>query len=121
MTKKFAEHQAKMSKEAIARSDQKTQVLREEMALTLPTAEAGGFTFNEAKYRGLLGEALPVAIRAETEYRRLLAEALRLMEMDEAAMSEEQGRLLDMLGILIEEYEDRVYPLPKTEPHKMLD
>lgn len=26
-----------------------------------------------------------------------------------------------MLAMLIEEYEDRVHPLPKTEPHKMLN
>jgi HTH-type transcriptional regulator/antitoxin HigA len=25
-----------------------------------------------------------------------------------------------MLSLLIEEYEDRVHPLPQTEPHKML-
>jgi HTH-type transcriptional regulator/antitoxin HigA len=26
-----------------------------------------------------------------------------------------------MLSMLIEEYEDRVHPLPETEPHKMLN
>jgi hypothetical protein len=61
------------------------------------------------------GLTLPPVIHTETEYRRLLAEALRLMEMDDAVISEEEGRLLEMLGILIEEYEDRVYPLRLNE------
>ena len=28
-------------------------------------------------------------------------------------------RLLELLSVLIEGYEDRVHPLPKTQPHKM--
>ncbi|MFN0104712.1 MAG: type II toxin-antitoxin system HigA family antitoxin [Bryobacteraceae bacterium] len=35
-------------------------------------------------------------------------------------MSEEEGRLLELLGILIDEYENRAHPLPKAKPHKML-
>jgi HTH-type transcriptional regulator/antitoxin HigA len=42
------------------------------------------------------------------------------MEKPEDDISEEEERLLEMLGMLIEEYEGRMYPLPKTEPHKML-
>jgi HTH-type transcriptional regulator/antitoxin HigA len=43
------------------------------------------------------------------------------MEKPEPAITEEEGRLLEMLSMLIEEYEDRVHPLPKVEPHKMLN
>lgn len=48
----------------------------------------------------------------------MLAQASRLMDAPE--LSEEQGRLLELLGMLVEEYEDRARPLPDTEPQKML-
>jgi HTH-type transcriptional regulator/antitoxin HigA len=35
-------------------------------------------------------------------------------------ISEEEGRLLELLSVLVEEYEDRVHPLPKRKPHQML-
>ena len=76
---------------------------------------------NERKYRKLLDETLPVVIHTEEEYQRLLHAVAQLMEKPEPEIAEEEGRLLEMLGMLIEEYEDRVHPLPKTEPHKMLN
>ena len=75
---------------------------------------------DERKYSRLLKEALPMVIHTDAEHQRLLGAANELMETPEDEMSEEEGRLLEMLGMLIEEYEDRVHPLPKTEPHKML-
>ena len=42
------------------------------------------------------------------------------MEKPEDGIGEEEGRLLELLGVLIEDYEDRVHPLPVTEPHRML-
>jgi hypothetical protein len=42
------------------------------------------------------------------------------MEKPDEAISEEEGRLLEWLSILIDEYENRAHPLPKAEPHKML-
>jgi HTH-type transcriptional regulator / antitoxin HigA len=75
---------------------------------------------NERKYQKLLTEALPVVIRTEAEYRRLLKIAVELMEKPEEEITEEEGRLLELLSVLIETYEDRVHPLPKSTPHKML-
>jgi HTH-type transcriptional regulator/antitoxin HigA len=75
---------------------------------------------DEHQYRKLLDETLPVVIRTDSEYRRLLATAAALMERPEDGISEEEGRLLELLSILIEEYENRAHPLPKAEPHKML-
>ena len=72
------------------------------------------------KYRKLLGSALPVVIRTETEYKRLLHVAKGLTAKPEEEITEEEGRLLELLSVLIEAYEDRVHPLPKTQPHKML-
>jgi hypothetical protein len=40
--------------------------------------------------------------------------------MDRDSLTPEEGRLLELLGILIEEYENRVLPLPKSSPHEML-
>jgi HTH-type transcriptional regulator / antitoxin HigA len=75
---------------------------------------------DERKYRKLLGESLPVRIRTEEEYSRLLRNTEALMEKPEEQVTEEEGRLLELLAMVIEEYEDRMHPLPKTEPHKML-
>ena len=75
---------------------------------------------DERQYRRLLDEALPVAIRTEEEYHRLLTRAAALMEKPEDEISEEEGRLLELLSILIEEYENRAHPLPKAKPHRML-
>ena len=76
---------------------------------------------DERKYRKLLDEALPVVIRTKKEYQRLLHAAAQLMEKPEPEITEEEGRLLEMLSMLVEEYEDRVHPLPKAEPYKMLN
>ena len=75
---------------------------------------------DERQYRKLLEGALPVAIRTEEEHHRLLGAAADLMEKPEDEISEEEGRLLELLSILIEEYENRAHPLPKSKPHKML-
>ena len=75
---------------------------------------------DERQYRKLLDEALPVAIRTEGEYHRLLHATAVLMEKSEDETSEEEGRLLELLSILIEEYENRAHPLPKAKPHMML-
>jgi HTH-type transcriptional regulator / antitoxin HigA len=75
---------------------------------------------NERRYEKLVAAALPVVIRTETEYRRLLENARELMDRPDEDLTEEEGRLLELLGLLVEEYEDRVHPLPKADPVKML-
>jgi len=75
---------------------------------------------DEHKYQRLLGEALPVVIRTEQEYQRLLNITEQLMGKPEEQITEEEGRLLELLSVLVEEYEDRMHPLPKAKPHKLL-
>src|SRR5687768_13851101 len=75
---------------------------------------------DENKYSELLKDTRPLVIRTGKEYRRLLQAAEAIMEKPEQEISQEEGRLLEMLSMLLEEYEDRVHPLPDTEPHKML-
>jgi HTH-type transcriptional regulator/antitoxin HigA len=82
--------------------------------------EMSATLLDKPKYKELLGETLPVVIHTDTEYRRLLRAAAQLMEKPEEQIGPEEGRLLEMLAMLIEEYEDRRHPLPRTEPHKML-
>ena len=75
---------------------------------------------DERRYRELLDVTLPVAIRTEEEYHRLLGTAAALMEKPDDEISEEEGRLLELLSLLIDEYENRAHPLPEAEPHKLL-
>jgi HTH-type transcriptional regulator/antitoxin HigA len=79
-----------------------------------------GALIDEVQYRKLLGEALPVAIRTKEEHRRLLRAAADLMEKPDEEISEEEGRLLELLSTLIDEYENRAHPLPQAQPHRML-
>ena len=73
---------------------------------------------DERKYRLLLGRTLPSIIKTDAEYKRMLGAVEELMEKDD--LTPEEGRLLELLAVLAEEYEDRVHPLPKGRPHKML-
>ncbi len=66
----------------------------------------------------LLDVTLPVAIRTEEEYHRLLGTAAALMEKPDDEISGEEGRLLELLSLLIDEYENRAHPLPKAEPRR---
>jgi len=66
----------------------------------------------------LLGDALPAVIRNEKEYRRLLGAAKRIMETPDEKIAPDEGRLLESLSVLIEEYEDRVHPLLTVGPHR---
>ena len=72
------------------------------------------------KYTKLLGKTQPVVIETEAEYHGLLDAARELMEKDEQKLTPEESRVLKLLTILIEEYEDRAHPLPSIQPHKML-
>ncbi len=74
---------------------------------------------NKREYRKLLDVTLPVAIRTEDEHRRLLDAAAALMEKPEDEITQEKGRLLELLGILTEEYEDSGASASKSKtPHK---
>ena len=76
--------------------------------------------FDHKKYARLLTKALPVKSETEAEYDRLLEQTQHLMERDEAELSPEESRLLDLLTELIERYEDEHYPMGNPQPHEML-
>jgi HTH-type transcriptional regulator/antitoxin HigA len=71
-------------------------------------------------YGNILGKVQPHPIKDEREYDRLVAEVGRLMERREENLSAEEGSLLEMMSILIEDYDRKHYPLSPSQPHKML-
>ena len=71
---------------------------------------------NPQTYRRLLGRVMPRAISAKAEYERLLAEVDKLMSKGDA-ISPEEGALLDLMVVLIEDYEDEHHTMPASLPH----
>ena len=77
-------------------------------------------TLNPVAYAGLLAKVQPHPIKDEREYDRLVAEVGRLVERGEENLSAEETSLLEMMSILIEDYDRKHYPHPPSRPHKML-
>ncbi len=77
-------------------------------------------TLNPIAYGELLARVQPRPIKDDREYDRLVAEAGRLMERGEGKLSREETSLLEMLSILIEDYDRKHYPLAPAQPHQML-
>lgn len=75
---------------------------------------------NPVKYGKLLVKVLPQPIGTEREYDHAMKLAGQLMEKGEGKLSPEEGKLLELLGILIEDYDDRRYPLGNHDPIAVL-
>ena len=75
---------------------------------------------NPQKYARLLTTILPVAIETEEENEPMLAKVSELMDKGEQNLSLEERRLLKLMAILIEDFEERAYPTPEPTPHEML-
>jgi len=77
---------------------------------------------DKTKYGLLLMETLPSAISNESELERLTVEVDRLMTkgIKEGALSPEEERLLELLSVLVESYEDEHYPMPDVAPNEIL-
>ena len=65
-------------------------------------------------------KALPVKIRTEAEYDRLNATIRELVDRDEERLSPEEERLVDLLSDLIQQYDEKHYPIKDLPPHEML-
>lgn len=70
-------------------------------------------------YGKLLTKTLPRVLRSEEEYEQMLAEVEALMEKGDGR-SPEQDALLDLMALLVQDYEEKHYPLPHAEPREML-
>jgi HTH-type transcriptional regulator/antitoxin HigA len=73
---------------------------------------------NEKTYGQLLRRTLPHVIHSTDEYERLTAELMELDECDNP--SPEEKELAELLAMLIEEFEERRYPLRKASPVQVL-
>jgi len=73
---------------------------------------------NEKAYAQLLGRTLPHVIHSEEECERLTTELMRLDERE--GLSPEEKQLAELLTILIDEYEERRYPIRKASPRQTL-
>lgn len=73
--------------------------------------------FDPAKYRRLVSKAMPVVIETEAENERLLAIVESMMRRD---LSPEEAKLFDLLVKLIEDFEERHYPMGQSSPTEML-
>jgi HTH-type transcriptional regulator / antitoxin HigA len=73
---------------------------------------------DERAYGQLLRRALPHVIRADDECQRLTSELLRLDEIENP--SAEEKELAELLTVLIDDYEERRYPIRKSSPRQTL-
>jgi HTH-type transcriptional regulator/antitoxin HigA len=76
------------------------------------------FEINETAYRKLLAKSLPRPIRTDDELKRLTAILLALDEREDPPPEEEA--LVEVLTLLIEDYEEKRYPLPRVSPNESL-
>lgn len=73
---------------------------------------------NEKTYWQLLGRTLPHVIHTDEECERLTNELERLDERER--LSPEESELAELLTVLIDEYEERRYPIQKASPRQTL-
>jgi HTH-type transcriptional regulator/antitoxin HigA len=75
-------------------------------------------TLDERSYGQLLRRALPHVIRTEPECARLTNELMRLDERDDLTLEEKE--LAELLTVLINDYEQRRYPINPASPQQVL-
>ena len=73
---------------------------------------------NDAVYAKLLARSLPRPIRTDEEHQRLTALLLELDERDDR--TPEEDALAEVVTLLIEDFEDRRYPMPRVSPRESL-
>ncbi len=73
---------------------------------------------DEKTYGQLLGRTLPHVIHTDEECERLTNELMRLDEHE--GLSAEEKELAELLTVLIDEYEERRYPIRKASPQQTL-
>ena len=73
---------------------------------------------NDSVYAKLLAKSLPRPIRTDEEHQRLTA---LLLELDERGdRTPEEDALAEVVTLLIEDFEDRRYPMPRVSPRESL-
>lgn len=77
---------------------------------------------DEKKYGNLLMSVLPSVITNDEELDRMTQEIDRLITKDikQGSLSPEEDKLLELLTLLVEDYEDEHYPIEDSPPHEVL-
>jgi HTH-type transcriptional regulator / antitoxin HigA len=73
---------------------------------------------DEKTYGRLLGRTFPHVIQTDEECERFTNELMRLDERED--LSAEEKELAELLTVLIDEYEERRYPIRKASPQQTL-
>jgi len=73
----------------------------------------------DSAYAELLAKALPRPIRSNAEHARVTQTLLALDERED--LSPEEEALAEVLTLLIEDYEEKVHPLPSVSPNESLN
>ena len=73
---------------------------------------------NDSAYAKLLARSLPRPIRSDEEHARFISLLLDLDEREDLPPEEEA--LAEVLTLLIEDYEEKHYPLPGVSPNESL-
>ena len=77
-------------------------------------------TFNNKIYGQLLIDTLPRVIETEEENERFLQIIKKLMRNGEDKISPEEESLLILLSNLVEDFEEKAYPIPDSPPNEIL-
>jgi HTH-type transcriptional regulator/antitoxin HigA len=85
-----------------------------------PAARIKPPKLDAAKYGRLLAKTLPAVISTEAEYDRVAALMNKLAVIPDDQMTPEQERLLDLLTLLIQTYDDEHYQIPDAAPHEVI-
>jgi HTH-type transcriptional regulator / antitoxin HigA len=72
--------------------------------------------YDPQAYANLLVEYLPGVIRSEKENEKAIEMAGRLMRKGKRSRSPEENRLLELLVTLIEDFEEKAYPMGPSNP-----
>ncbi len=76
--------------------------------------------FDETKYGALLMEVLPRRIETEEENDRYLKIVEQMIDRGSENFSPEEHKIFDLLTILINEFEEKAYPIRDVPPNERL-
>jgi HTH-type transcriptional regulator/antitoxin HigA len=71
------------------------------------------------KYGKLLARIMPVVIETEEENEHFLSEVEKLIDKGDRR-SPEEDKLLELMTTLVEDFEEKHYPIPDAPPHEVL-
>ncbi len=75
---------------------------------------------NTVKYGELLSDVLPQRIKTEEENERYLKIVEKLFDKGAENFTPEEDKLFDLLTFLIEDFEEKAYPIPDSPPNEIL-